>query len=148
MPRCIWNVSLDAYKTEQRGITTKIYCEPKVEVEAKLTKPIEVTLNKGITNHHLAWATITNQASLTGVRMQIDVPVGWSYTVNPQRVDFQPPNSQSKFDICISIPQNTLSGVYLLRYKPVADKIGDRTIGVNELIKGFDKPIIVRITVQ
>ena len=29
---------LVAYQTEQRGITTKIYCEPKKNVEAKVTK--------------------------------------------------------------------------------------------------------------
>ena len=28
---------LVAYQTEQRGITTKIYCEPKTKVEAKIT---------------------------------------------------------------------------------------------------------------
>ncbi len=28
---------LVAYQTEQRGVTTKIYCEPKMKVEAKVT---------------------------------------------------------------------------------------------------------------
>lgn len=136
------------YRNQKNAAFTKVFCETRIEIEAQYVEPLSLSLSRGIKNYPLATVKTSNVESLSGLSLNMEVPAGWPFLVSPNYVPFQPPYSESTFSIYITIPENVKPGDYFIRYKPVAQRMGRRKMGPNEVIKGFDKPTIIKITVR
>lgn len=143
----ILGIFFQTYRNQKNSFNTKIFCETRIQVEAKKVEPLTISLNRGIKNFPLATVKTNNVESLSGLTLNIETPLGWPFIVSPSNIAFQPPFSQGVFNIYISVPDNVKSGDYFVRYKPVAQRVGKRKMGANEVIKGFDKPTIIKIII-
>lgn len=144
----ILGLFFNTYRNQKTAMITKIFCETRVEIEAKLVEPLTVSLSRGVKNYPLATVKINNVESLSSLTLKIEVPRGWPFLVSPNSIAFLPPYSQGVFNIYLTVPENAPSGDHFIRYKPIAQRIGKRKMRSNEIIKGFDKPTIIKITVR